>query len=61
MGYVFRSPTIYAYFALSAHNKRTVEITCRLSVHMSLSQAGEQISFKLVVGIDFLCFRPVKS
>jgi len=32
MGHVYRSPTICVYIALSAHNKRSVEITCRLSV-----------------------------
>jgi hypothetical protein len=32
MGYGYPSPNIYAYVAQSAHNKRTVGSTCRLSV-----------------------------
>jgi len=41
MGYVYPSPTIYAYFALSARNKRTVESTRRLSVRSYVNLSSD--------------------
>lgn len=58
MGYVYPSPTIYAYFALSARNKRTVESTRRLSVRSYVNLSSDwTILFQLGSRIRFFMFQ----